>query len=229
MKLVLSLLALFCLAPSAMAELRLPVSYSRVFNDGKHLLVILAPKWASEKWDNNALSKTYPSSGLYLNDGSTKPLWTFPDYLEGPSFLSADGNSLLIFVSLNTPPSGAFYFQKGKLVRTYKPEDLTQPATILKPTCPPGWIWYRSVEAKAADVLLGVNDGRLWRFDLVSGRAVEGSDVDLVQAQPSQPEAIEPVVKDKPARGWFFALAGAFVLAGLALGVRTRYFQTTPY
>src|SRR5688572_14539739 len=76
--------------PAALADSPArPSSYTAISPNEKYLFVMIAPMKAEDEaadWIDEkaaeilAIRKKYTQSGLYLNDGSTKPLWTVDWY-----------------------------------------------------------------------------------------------------------------------------------------------------
>lgn len=102
-----------------------PTEYKKVTKGGKYVFVLLAPQeW--RKWGH--LHKTYPSSGLYVNDGSHKPLWTVDWYARNVEVCS-DGVHLVRWGPWPRLGDGgetlalAFY-KNGYEVKSYRVIDL---------------------------------------------------------------------------------------------------------
>src|SRR5687767_1053443 len=68
-----------------------PSEYTKVTSNKKYIFVMLRPL---ERRGETGLYKKYPKSGLYLNNRSTKPLWTV-DWYAFDVKVSADGQYLI--------------------------------------------------------------------------------------------------------------------------------------
>ncbi|MCE9555365.1 MAG: hypothetical protein K8T91_18605 [Planctomycetes bacterium] len=148
----LLLFCAFCLLGFASARpalAALPASYSwrHVSGDGQHVLVMVAPVSLQEDLDHfagwpghaneveevRAIRAKYTQSGLYLNNGSTVPLWTI-GYFVRPNevYLAAHGRFLVAANdwSAHSGFLGASlvvaFFDKGQLVAGYDDHDLIQ-------------------------------------------------------------------------------------------------------
>src|SRR5947209_5546518 len=51
-----------------------PRSYAKTSQNGQYLFVMRLPNW-SESDEGRKIRETYPSSGLYRNDGSREAIW----------------------------------------------------------------------------------------------------------------------------------------------------------
>jgi hypothetical protein len=85
---------LFVTAVRARADTPTP-PFSYTVSKGAFLFVMLAPEesdnWSDErKAQLKQIRETYPSSGVYRNDGSRNPLWTV-DWYAPQVYLSSDG------------------------------------------------------------------------------------------------------------------------------------------
>ena len=110
-------------------------SYQRVVGDGKYVFVMLyehsAPLMSSP-------GKQYPSSGMYLADGSNVPIWTV-DWYELDVFVSSDGEHLVRIgpwpllaggesdpskLTTNLQQLAVAFYERGKLLKKYAIADL---------------------------------------------------------------------------------------------------------
>lgn len=134
---------LFALFESANANTRpAHTSYKKETADGKYVFVMLAPNRnmdgsglkVEDREKALALRNQYPTSGLYLINDSSNPLWTVDWYsYEYGTFLSADGN-YLIRTGLETSESSneaISFYETNKLIKTYKISDLLDVAPLL--------------------------------------------------------------------------------------------------
>lgn len=172
MKFIFTLLGLLVFLPFLRADMAPLISTKQVLGNGKFLLVMLYPLENTLNKEN-PLNKQYPQSGLYPNDGSNKPIWTLPHPFQGQVFLSGDGEYLAnVVFPAEFKGDGVHFYHKGKLLRAYKIEELTRPDSIQN-ACP-SCIWHGSVDFREAELALQVEarDGRIWRFDLRTGKAV---------------------------------------------------------
>lgn len=110
-------------------------------------------------------SDKYPQSGLYLNDGSSNPLWT----VDWPGFviLPADGIHLVRRGSWPRQKDGydveaLSFFANGKLLKRYSVRDLVDFPWLL-PRSVSHYIWQQKLPANSS-------------FDKVTFRLLDGSD-----------------------------------------------------
>jgi hypothetical protein len=235
MKFMLSLLGLLAVLPALRADMAPLVSTKKVLGNGKFLLVMLFPPENTLNKEN-LLNKTYPQSGLYPNDGSNKPLWTLDHPFQGQVFVSADGDFLANVVFPAEPKGdGVRFYHKGKLLRAYKVEELARPDSIQN-ACP-SCLWSENVGYDAAAEILTVmsRDGRNWRFELRTGKAMvpdnplfnlvaqAGNDNAGKRPQPGAAgQGFAAIVQDPDTSGglgagWIVGIIAALVLA-LSLG-----------
>jgi hypothetical protein len=108
-------------------------SYVTSSSNNKFLFVMLGPKaWPPDpKWRDENMEKSrqlqskYATSGLYLNDGSVKPLWERSEY-SWKVFVPSDGIHLA--APAPWPRTAAdqalSFYENGKLIRSYRVKDL---------------------------------------------------------------------------------------------------------
>lgn len=111
-----------------------PFSYAETSPDGKYLFVMLAPVSLE---DDGAFARPeempkakqvrakYGASGMYLNDGSTTPLWTVDWYAPRVYVLSDGTHVVRMGQAVDDIDDEVFtFFAKDKVLRTYKLGDL---------------------------------------------------------------------------------------------------------
>jgi len=131
---IVLLFVVFALARNACADsVADPDSYIIVSSNHKYVFVMLSPLsveaeaalWNEKKANEvQAIRKKYKQSGLYLNDGSTNPLWTVDWY--GSVVPYSDGVHLIrIGPPASTSQQEAIsFFANGRLLKSYKIREL---------------------------------------------------------------------------------------------------------
>ena len=121
-------------------------SYSVTSNDGKYIFVMLGQKAWDEKEEivpdekmkeTRLLQSKYSVSGLYLNDGSTSPLWVL-EAVPGKQyaykvFVFSDGRHLAKtgwWTSATTDEALTFY-KDGKIISSYSVKDIATASWFL--------------------------------------------------------------------------------------------------
>ena len=113
-----------------------PRSYSVVTSNGKFVFVMLAPVSSEDdgafgspeqRAESQRVRAKYSFSGLYLNDGATKPLWTVEWYAH-PHFVlvPSDGEHLirLGYWTKSLDDEALTFFTRGEEIRAYSVGDL---------------------------------------------------------------------------------------------------------
>ena len=166
--------------------------YSFATEDGKYLFVMLVPDQeesvaAEDRELDPKMREIYERSGLYLNDGSTSPLWTV-DWYAAEVYVSSDGLHLVRVGLWPTYESDkdfekngralgqlalAFY-QGGKKVRDYDISQLIQkPGKLPRGRSHFQWrerIW---LDESAHRLNVITHDEQKLVFDLLTGKVVE--------------------------------------------------------
>ena len=121
-------------------------SYSTTSPDGKYVFIMHGPKARDEKEEivpdekmkeTRLLQSKYSASGLYLNNGSTSPLWVLeaaPDKRYAYKvFVSSDGHHLAkTGWWTNTAADEALTFYKdGRVIRSYSVKDVATASWFL--------------------------------------------------------------------------------------------------
>ncbi|HEX8637621.1 MAG TPA: hypothetical protein VF692_06140 [Pyrinomonadaceae bacterium] len=110
-----------------------PYTYAASSANNKYLFVMIAPpgeeRNATER--SQKLRAEYPKSGMYLNDGSVKPLWTVEWYSFGV-FVASDGIHLVRQGSMaSSLDDEAFtFFAADKEIRSYKVRDVARKGVL---------------------------------------------------------------------------------------------------
>ena len=106
--------------------------YTLVSHDGKYIFVMLRGAYYGRCVPDKELLIKYPQDGLYLNDGSSTLLWPVKWWYNAQVILPSDGIHLIrLGPGILWPWEGRNYdheafsfFKYGKLIRTYKINDL---------------------------------------------------------------------------------------------------------
>ena len=143
-------------------------SYQRVVGDGKYVFVMLyehsAPLMSSS-------GKQYPSSGMYLADGSNVPIWTVDGYwFAGGLFISSDGDHL-VRAGILAPETAVEFYEQGKLLKRYTVADLVKDAERLPPRSTSHIKWEKNISFdETLDKLTIVTiDEQKYVFDVKTG------------------------------------------------------------
>jgi len=119
---------------SYIADPDYPYSYLTPSTNNKFVFVMIGPKAdipTDSRWPDKDMERTrqiqsqYATSGLYTNDGSTKPLWEISEY-SNKVFVSSDGVHLVRPAFWPSPYSdeALSFYENGKVVRSYRVKDL---------------------------------------------------------------------------------------------------------
>jgi hypothetical protein len=118
-----------------------PRSYATPSPDNKFLFVMIASieieldgiSYGEEgKLEAKRIRKTYPSSGMYLNNGSTKPLWTV-DWHSNSVIVSTDGKHVVRRGPWASKMSDEAFtiFEQNKVVWSFKISELVASEYLL--------------------------------------------------------------------------------------------------
>lgn len=174
---------LTCAAIGANADQEaLPTTYTRGSADGRFIFVMLATNTPiDEDWGvfmtpemTADLRRKYPASGMYLNDGSTNPLWTVDWYSFGVD-VSMDGDHIVRHGPW--PGRGEYeaeavsFFRRDKLLRTYKISELVSFPALL-PHSVSHFTWQKDAyfdRANPGAYVLTTLHGETYWIDLSTG------------------------------------------------------------
>jgi hypothetical protein len=116
-------------------------SYSVTSPDGKYVFVMLRPKaWDEpdeEMKETRLLQSKYSVSGLYLNDGSTSPLWVLeavPDKQYAYKvFVSSDGHHIAKtgWWANSTSDEALTFYKDGRVISSYSVKDVATASWFL--------------------------------------------------------------------------------------------------
>jgi hypothetical protein len=156
----------------------LPESYTKASSDGRFLFVMLVPpRYSKEDSQRGAnLQKRYPRSGLYRNDGSSKPLWDVGGGYARKAYPASDGVHLVCVSGYGggfEPWGQAIrFYAAGQLMRAYSIDDLTVP-WLLRDS-PSGTIWLCQDRFDDAEqrYTIWTSDGNSLTFDVRTGEIV---------------------------------------------------------
>ncbi len=174
LKLTLALILSFSVVTLTIADTpATPYDYKKVTTNNQYIFVMLHKSaWADK---NRELRSLYKQSGLYLNNGSNKPLWTV-DWYAYEIIPSSDGEHLIRFgpwASSGYQLAIAFY-NKGKEIKQYKIMDLVKDEKKLTYTA--SHFFWRSEEIyndKLSTLLLKTHDGQTYTFSVLTGLSVK--------------------------------------------------------
>jgi hypothetical protein len=173
-KLMVPVLLWLASPPTALAQREAP---SRSFTQvaGEYVFVMLAEDAAPLA---SSTGKTYPSSGLYPNDGSAEPLWTV-DWYAAEVYPSSDGHHL---AEMGSRPAlkgktrdlslrAVAFYEDGKLVKEYDIGDVVQQPDVL-PKTTTHFDWRRQVvfDDRAGRLAIRTLDGQTFEFEMATGR-----------------------------------------------------------
>lgn len=151
-----------------------PRDYAKETEDGQYVFVMLAPpeKWVSK---DQELRKTYRTSGLYRNDGSTTPLWAVYWY-SFSVYPSSDGKHIVRmgpWASSVDQLALAFY-ENGKELKSYLIRDLIKDETRLKHTVS-HFFWQKEsrFNDKESTMLIKTHDGQTYLFSVKTGEILQ--------------------------------------------------------
>jgi hypothetical protein len=128
------------------AEPGFQYSYSTTSPDGKFIFIMLGTKAWDEKKEivpNEEMKETrilqnkYSASGLYLNDGSTSPLWvleTAPDNQYAYKvFVSSDGHHMAKtgWWTFTTTDEALTFYKDGRVICSYSVKDVATASWFL--------------------------------------------------------------------------------------------------
>lgn len=165
-----------------------PASYKVTSPDGRYVFVMLEPipmeeelkLWARPQAEQiRELRQTYKTSGLYLNDGSTTPLWTV-DWFAADVLVASDGIHLVRRggpTSLGSSDAVTFY-ARGKELRKYTVDDLIPGYESLPRISAQGeWRAEDAFDDAALRYTVKTLRGRRYVFDVATGEMLESSGV----------------------------------------------------
>lgn len=166
------LLILFAASASYGKGIFSPYTYTAASSNNKYVFVMIAPvgeeRNATEQMQK--IRAKYPKSGMYLNDGSVKPLWTVDWYSFGV-FVASDGIHLVRQGSMaSSLEDEAFTFFAGnKELRSYKVRDVAHKGVIQMAS---HLIWQSNIKLDDKEKTLSVTTlgEEKYSFDYRSGQ-----------------------------------------------------------
>lgn len=161
--------------------------------DGRFVLVLVADQTLDEDLsaaldqqeaaDVRRIRATYPESGLYYNDGSAKPLWTFPSSgWYGSPIIAPDGEHVIFEGSWTHDDEGyesraVEFTKRGQVIRTYFDTNFIQPYRLKflfngwrPPTCAE-----TRFDSGEMTYTIRTNQGEVFTFDVATGDLVKTS------------------------------------------------------
>jgi hypothetical protein len=160
-----------------------PRSYTVPSSDGRFLFVMIAPLEVErdgaslkEEYRNEIkrIRAKYSISGLYLNDGSTTPLWTVDWYSHGV-VVGSDGTHVVrLGPWARTLSDEAFtFFEDGKVIQSYKISDLVDTVAFLEPTTSHFfWIKDLNLDDQRQTFSVTTISKEQYAFDFTTGKIV---------------------------------------------------------
>ena len=160
-----------------------PSPYAQPTSNGIYLFVMLVPGetvpneiplWDPARGTVATIPARFPSSGLYLNDGSTAPLWTVDWYAHGVTVLS-DGIHLIRRGpwAEDLSDEALSFFANGKLLRSYRINDFVD-TSIALPHTVSHFMWEddRVLDESNHTLVLTTLSKEVYTFDYTKGRIV---------------------------------------------------------
>jgi hypothetical protein len=179
----------------------MPRSYVSPSANNKFLFVMIASieiqqdglDYGDEgKKEAQRIRAKYPSSGMYLNDGSTNPLWTV-DWYSNSVMVASDGNHIIRLGPWATSLSDEAFtiFEQNNVVRSYKIGELVA-TDLLLPHSVSHFEWEEAMSLNNYNHTLFVStlSKERYIFDFFTG---------------------ETISSEKPVRMWF-AISGVTIL-----------------
>lgn len=119
----------------------------------------------------------YTQSGLYLNDGSTEPLWTVDWYAFEVS-LSSDGEHLVKWgpwaFSNNYSELALAFYRNGQEISRYRVNDLVaDPSSLPHTVSHYTWVRYSSFDDEQGTLSVTTLTNEKYLFDIKSGEILE--------------------------------------------------------
>lgn len=124
------------------------------------------------------LRRTYQASGLYRNNGSTKPLWTVPWYDAANSIrVASDGVHLVrhAFLAWDRSETAVTFYAHGRPLRSYRVSDLLRSNDSIVNTSANAFRWAESVQLNDKTRTLTVMklNGERTVFNIATGEKVK--------------------------------------------------------
>lgn len=177
----------FCDWRPAYAGLAHPGSWKQESADGRFVLVMVSPLPLEEDArpgdrhtaEVQAIRAKYRQSGLYRNDGSTKPLWTIQYWDRSEAYIASDGLHLVVaddWYDRRTLHVVTFY-RSGTELATHRIDELI-PSLHLAMALNGGFMISRDASVFDDQQLryrVRTNQGETLEFDVTTGRLVEHS------------------------------------------------------
>ena len=165
-------------------------SYSQVSDDGKFLFVMLAPVvqangescCTDSQTEERRLRETYPSSGMYPNNGLRTPLWTV-DWWADEVVVPSGGEHVVRFEAgkLEMTSAALTFLRRNEVIRSYTLDELTERKQLI-PAPAEGFIWVKEKWLKKKHshlVIVTIGLGRKnqygyrYDFDYTTGEIVK--------------------------------------------------------
>jgi hypothetical protein len=212
---VLTLITAAAACSAARADTFAPASsYKQVTQDGKYVLVMIPPMGITLGGrgdlteEGRGIREKYPHSGLYRNDGSTDPLWTF-DWTPSGLTVASDGVHMVRHGSPRRAEDVVIgFYANGKLLREYRLGELVRDTSRFPQSGSGilmGVIEESRLDNTRLEFTLVTGEGNRYVFDVRNGEVVSG------------PRTGEIVRDPRAARSWWWlgVLLAVLVVVGL--------------
>ena len=160
-----------------------PYSYTTPSPDGQYLFVMIAPgtidqdagrKVEAFATEIRQIRERYTVSGMYRNDGSTTPLWTFDGYVYCVEPLS-DGIHIVVPGpwAMSTEDAACTFYANGQLLQRYEVGDLFALPWLMQHTAS-HFFWRddTSLDDAAKTYSITTKHGERYTFDIATGRII---------------------------------------------------------
>lgn len=150
-----------------------PKDYTKTTEDGKYLLVMLAPDGGLA---DPALRQKYPQPGLYPNDGSATPVWTtgwdswYQNLPDSQLYATPDGK-YLVRVDRSNNLALAFYVI-GVEVKRYSLVELVP--TLAAPGVRPDWVTKAELDPIQKRFVVETTTDERLEFNTTTGQRLPG-------------------------------------------------------
>ncbi|MGB0384139.1 MAG: hypothetical protein ACPGWR_04865 [Ardenticatenaceae bacterium] len=183
---ILSIICVLIAPVTAFADSPIPQHYySKTVAEGKFIFVMLSiPDDPSAYGQGGAVQNPkirngYTQSGLYLNDGSTEPLWTV-DWYAFEVNLSSDGEHLVKWgpwaFSHNYHELALAFYRNGQEITRYHVDDLVaDPSSLPHSASHYEWVRYSSFDDEPGTLFVNTYTNENYLFDIKSGDILERS------------------------------------------------------
>jgi hypothetical protein len=157
--------------------------------DGKYILVTISDRPldveladdrlnAAEREHTEYLRTTYPTCGLYRNDGSTTPLWTYDGRWSSDLVIAPDGECAIFpgdWTRYEYGTQAVTFMRRGQQLRSYTDQELI-PGWIMKAVLngftPPNCVG-TDFNSQKMIYIIRTNQHEEFTFDVTTGELIE--------------------------------------------------------